>query len=177
MSRVALLTLMMAVLSWGPVAAHENDPVKSARAAAPKSLSKNATVKEWGGKVLGQGSNGWVCLPDRPDTPGNDPWCINEPWANFLNAYVSKTKPSYTNLGVAYMLMGDTPVSNTDPYATQKTNDADWVEELGAHLMVVVPDVSILSNYSADPNNGGPWIMWPGTPYEHLMIPISGAPK
>jgi hypothetical protein len=20
--------------------------------------------------------------------------------------------------------------------------------------------------------NGGPWVMWPGTPYAHLMIPI-----
>jgi hypothetical protein len=28
------------------------------------------------------------------------------------------------------------------------------------------------SVYSTDPNSGAPWIMWGGTPYEHLMIPV-----
>jgi hypothetical protein len=26
--------------------------------------------------------------------------------------------------------------------------------------------------YSTDPTTGKPWIMWPGTPYEHLMVPV-----
>ena len=28
------------------------------------------------------------------------------------------------------------------------------------------------SVYSSDANSGTPWIMWAGTPYEHLMIPV-----
>ena len=79
----------------------------------------------------------------------------------------------YTTFGTAYMLMGDTEVSNTDPAATEKTNDADWVAGLGAHLMMLVPDKNALRNISTDPHNGGPWIMWPDTPYIHLMIPIA----
>jgi hypothetical protein len=26
--------------------------------------------------------------------------------------------------------------------------------------------------FSSDPRSGGPWIMWGGTPYEHLMVPV-----
>ena len=25
---------------------------------------------------------------------------------------------------------------------------------------------------STDPNNGGPFVMWAGTPYAHIMVPI-----
>lgn len=74
------------------------------------------------------------------------------------------------------MLRGDTPVSNTDPYATRKTNDADWVSGLGAHLMILVPDRDSFSSLPTDPHNGGPWIMWPDTPYAHIMIPIDSYP-
>lgn len=26
--------------------------------------------------------------------------------------------------------------------------------------------------YGTDPGSGGPWIMWAGTPYEHIMVPV-----
>ena len=134
--------------------------------------SANAKVMDWNFKTLREGSNGWTCLPDRPDTPGNDPWCVNEPWLNFLNAYVKKEKPTYTEIGFAYMLMGDTPVSNSNPYATEPTGKEDWVTDLGPHLMMLVPNTDKLQNISTDHLNGGPWVMWPDTPYAHIMIPI-----
>jgi hypothetical protein len=28
-----------------------------------------------------------------------------------------------------------------------------------------------------DSKNGGPWVMWAGTPYAHLMIPIDSYPQ
>lgn len=146
--------------------------INSAMSAAPASISEHATVMDWNLNVVRKGTNEWVCLPDNADTPGTDPWCVNEPWVDFLKAYVNKTKPTYTSVGVAYMLQGDTPVSNTDPYATERTSDDDWVEGLGAHLMILVPDRSALEGISTDPYNGGPWIMWPDTPYAHLMIPL-----
>jgi hypothetical protein len=79
----------------------------------------NSKVIDWNIKMLRAGNNGRTCLPDNPDTLGNDPWCVNEPWLNFLNAYVKKEKPTYTEIGFAYMMLGDSPVSNTDPYATE----------------------------------------------------------
>ncbi len=140
--------------------------------AAPSSVSAKATVLDWNLKTLREGTNGWTCLPDRPDTPGNDPWCVNEPWLNFLKAYVKKEKPTYTDIGFAYMLMGDTPVSNRDPYTTQPTGKEDWVANLGPHLMMLIPNREMLKNISTDHLNGGPWIMWPDTPYAHIMIPL-----
>jgi len=26
-----------------------------------------------------------------------------------------------------------------------------------------------------DPKSGGPWVMWKGTPYAHVMVPVSAA--
>lgn len=178
MLRAALATLVVMLFLPGTTHGQEKqDVIASAKSAAPSSLSQNATVMDWEGNILRKGTNGWTCLPDRPDSPGTDPWCVNDPWLNFLKAYVANEKPSYNQVGIAYMLMGDTPVSNTDPYATEKTTDADWVEDLGAHLMIVVPDHSMFESFSTDPNNGGPWIMWPNTPYAHIMVPIAGAPR
>ena len=147
-----------------------------AEAAGPSSLTKNATIMDKDGKVLREGTNGWTCMPDNPNTPGRDPMCMNEPWLNFKDAKKNKKKPTYTQVGIAYMLQGDTPVSNTDPYATAPKPGEDWVEGVGAHIMVLVPDVEAMKNVPTDSKNGGPWIMWAGTPYAHLMIPIDSYP-
>lgn len=152
------------------------DQIASATSAAPASVSADAAVVDWQMNTLREGSNGWTCLPDNPDSPGTDPWCVNEPWLDFLHALVNKTEPAYEQVGIAYMLMGDTPVSNADPYATERTSDEDWVDGLGAHLMVLVPDRAAYANLSTDPKNGGPWIMWPDTPYAHIMIPVEAYP-
>ena len=146
--------------------------IKSAMSAAPASISADATVLDWNMNVLREGTNEWTCLPDRAETPGTDPWCLTEAWMDFLHAYVNKTEPTYSEIGFAYMLQGDTPVSNSDPYATEPTGPEDWVTDLGPHLMIVVPDKKLLENISTDHLNGGPWIMWPNTPYAHIMIPL-----
>ena len=151
--------------------------VESAESAGPSSLSKNATIIDWNKNVLRKGTNGWTCLPDNPNTPGTDSWCMNEPWLSFRDALTNQKKPTYTQVGIAYMLQGDTPVSNTDPYAKAPSPGDDWVEGLGAHLMVLVPDVKTLEDVSTNSKNGGPWIMWPDTPYAHLMLPIDSYPS
>ena len=148
-----------------------------AERAGPSSLSTHATIMDRDGKEVRKGTNGWTCMPDNPNTPGTDPMCMNEPWLNFKDAVKNKTKPTYTHVGIAYMLQGDSPVSNTDPYATAPKPGDDWVERLGAHIMVLVPDVETLKNVSTDSKNGGPWVMWASTPYAHLMIPIDSYPS
>ena len=74
-------------------------------------------------------------------------------------------------VGIAYMLEGDTGASNTDPYAQARTGDNNWVVS-GPHTMVLVPDPKQLDGLSTDPNNGGPFVMWKGTPYAHIMVPM-----
>ena len=166
------LLIAVVVFAMVPTGANAQDVIASARSAAPASISNNATVMDWDLNVVSNGSNEWTCLPDRPNTPGNDPWCVTDAWLNFLKAYVNKTEPTYTELGFAYMLRGDTPVSNADPFATEETGPEDWVTDLGPHLMMVVPNREVLPAISTDHLNGGPWVMWPDTPYAHIMIPL-----
>jgi hypothetical protein len=149
----------------------------AAESAAPASLSKHATILNRDGQVVRIGSNGWMCLPDDPNTAGTDSICMNESWRNFMDALKNKKKPTYTQVGIAYMLQGDRPVSNTDPYATEPKPGDDWVDQLGAHIMVLLPDADTLKSVPTNPRNGGPWIMWAGTPYAHLMIPIDSYPS
>jgi hypothetical protein len=149
----------------------------AAESAAPSSLSKHATILNRDGQVVRIGSNGWMCLPDDPNTAGTDSICMNESWRNFMDALKNKKKPTYTQVGIAYMLQGDRPVSNTDPYATEPKPGDDWVDQLGAHIMVLLPDADTLKSVPTNPRNGGPWIMWAGTPYAHLMIPIDSYPS
>ena len=37
--------------------------------------------------------------------------------------------------------------------------------------MIVVPDAKQLDSYPADSKSGGPFVMFKGTPYAHLMVP------
>jgi hypothetical protein len=161
---------LLCAIGWSSTA-WADQLIDSAESAAPASISANATIMNWNLEVVREGSNDWTCLPDR-DTPGIDPWCVNEPSLNLLRAYVSKQEPTYTQFGVAYMLQGDTPVSNSDPYAAEQTGPEDWVTDLGPHLMLLLPDQSLLKAFPTDHLSGGPWVMWPDTPYAHLMVPL-----
>jgi hypothetical protein len=68
------------------------------------------------------------------------------------------------------MLAGDEGASNIDPFAEGPTDDNEWVVE-GPHLMIIVPP-ELLEGFPTDPDNGGPYVMWKGTPYAHLMVPV-----
>ena len=175
--RTAHFLFAFVVLLPGFLAGQDNPTVDrtiiSAMSAGPVSISANARIVDWDMNELRPGSNDWTCLPDNPGTSGKDPWCVNEPWLGFLNAYVNKTEPNVEAIGFAYMLGGDSPVSNSDPFATEPTGPEDWVTDLGPHIMMLIPDHGMLKGISTDHLNGGPWVMWPDTPYAHLMIPIS----
>lgn len=166
---------LIAIAFAAQVANAAEDPIESAMSAGPDSLSRNATIKDWEGNVLREGTNGWTCLPDIPDNGGTDPYCVDDAWLNLLDALMNGKSPTYDKVGIGYMLAGDAPISNIKPDG--KKEDGDWVEGLKAHLMVLVPDRSMFDNISTDPNNGGPWIMWPDTPYAHIMIPIDSYPN
>jgi len=173
MRTLVISTLM--ILLGIPTAIAADSKIESAVSAGPESLSKNATVMDWDGKVLREGTNGWTCLPNKPDNGGNDPYCVDGAWLNLLNAAKEGKKPTYDKLGIGYMLAGDAPVSNITPGG--KKEDGDWVEGMKAHLMIIVPERSMYDNISTDPNNGGPWVMWSETPYAHIMVPIDSYPK
>lgn len=152
--------------------------INSAMSSAPLSIAQNATIRDWptqqGGEMalLREGSNGFTCLPDMPDTPGNDPMCLDEAWMNWADAWMNKKEPSYTTMGFGYMLQGGTPESNLDPYAEGPTNDNEWIEDSVPHLMILVPDPEMLAGLPVTSESGGPWVMWRDTPYVHIMAPM-----
>lgn len=154
--------------------------IASALSAGPPSLTENAAVMDWpsaDGAAMSElrpGTNGWACMPDVPSTPGEDPMCLDATFQTWAEAWQGRTAPAITSPGLAYMLVGGTDASNTDPYATEPASDEDWVKS-GPHVMVVLPDPAQLEGLSTDPDNGGPWVMWKGTPYAHIMMPIGHA--
>ena len=88
-----------------------------------------------------------------------------------LHRFDSATPGTITSVGVGYMLQGDrVGGSNTDPFATEPTADNQWVVS-PPHVMVLTPDPRQLESLPTDPKNGGPWVMWKGTPYAHIMVP------
>lgn len=152
----------------------QEDPVASARSAAPASVSADAAVVDMEGEVLAEGSGPYTCLPDDPEVPGNSPMCLDEPWMNLIQAWMNREEPTYDRVGIGYMLEGDMPLSNTDPFAEGPTPDNQWMEDAGPHIMVAVPDQSELEGLPTDPSGDAPWVMWKGTPYAHIMVPMPG---
>jgi hypothetical protein len=37
----------------------------------------------------------------------------------------------------------------------------------------VVPNPANLEGLPTDPSSGGPFVMWKGTPYAHVMVPVA----
>lgn len=180
MRSLILVTTLLFVISPAAAFAQRADTatnqarIQNALSAAPQSLGANATVMDFEQNVLRRGTNGWVCFPDMPDVPNDTPMCVDDQWTGFLDAYMNRRQPDVTRLGIGYMLQADMPVSNVDPFATGPTADNQWIPNAGPHIMLIVPDAKLLEGIPTDPNNGGPWVMWKGTPYEHLMIPTPG---
>lgn len=144
-----------------------------AMSAGPAAISKDAAIADMTDMTAGQtkelrpGTNGWVCY-----AMTDQPMCLDKEWQKWLQALMSKGELKVEGTGIAYMLRGDKGASNTYPYATGPTADNQWVVS-PAHLMLLFPDTKMLDAYPTDPENGGPWVMWKGTPYAHVMVPVS----
>jgi hypothetical protein len=151
--------------------------IAKATSAAPPDIGRNAAVMGMGAdgkmKELRAGTNGWMCMLDL----AGDAMCLDKEWQAWGDAWMNKKDPpKRTNIGVAYMLKGDKGASNTDPYATKRTADNQWVVS-GPHIMILPTDMSQLDAYPADWTKGGPWVMWKGTPYAHIMVPTTSMAK
>ena len=160
--------------------------IRQAMGAAPADIAKGATIMDWPDTPTGQmkqlraGTNGWTCMPSSPGEFGGasveDPMCLDKPFMTWADAWMGKKDPQVKAVGVGYMLRGDKGASGTDPFATGPTSDNQWIAS-GPHIMVVVPNVSQLEGIPTDPHNGGPWVMWKGTKYAHIMVPVAAMPK
>ena len=138
------------------------------------------------GTMLREGTNGWTAMPANPRGPA-DPengWKdAHEAMAmvgdaqsfKWVTAYMSKTKPEMDSDGWAWMLHGDMGEDNSKQMVMNKEDAAEgqWIES-GPHLMLMPKDPSTLAGQTTDFMSGAPYVMFQGTGYDHLMIPVEG---
>ncbi|GGY62120.1 hypothetical protein [Marinobacter zhanjiangensis] len=152
--------------------------IREALSAAPPQVAETATVIDLEGNVIREGEGEYTCLPGPPGFAG--PMCNDEQFMKWMQAMMNgEEEPPTTAVGTSYMLAGDSPdggASNTDPAARTPTADNHWVVE-GPHVMVIVPDAALLENLPTTPDTEGPYVMWPDSPYAHIMWPVAERPK
>lgn len=178
----AILVSLSVLLAPNVLAADKKAPtdkalIASAMKAAPAKVAREATIVAMNAdgsmRTLRTGSNGFTCMPDNPASPGPDPMCMDQNALAWAHAWIGHQTPPAGKIGFMYMLAGGTDASNTDPYASKPEPGSHWVKT-GAHVMIVGADASFYDLYpkSADPDTAAPYVMWPGTPYQHLMAPL-----
>ena len=160
----------------GPVAPPTTEPemIASAMSAAPDAISREATIVAMNDKMemrtLRPGTNGWTCMPDGP-SPGVDPMCLDKNGAAWAMAWLHHQPPPADKMGIGYMLMGGSDASNADPFATAPHQKESWVET-GPHLMVLGMNDRFAGYPTTATNPKAPYVMFPNTPYAHLMMPV-----
>ena len=151
--------------------------ITSAMSAAPSFISKDATVMAVGSdgklRTLRQGQGAFTCVPDDQNTPGNDPMCLDRNALEWFKALLAHEKPPEGKVWLAYMLKGGSDASNDDPFASEPQSGKKWVQT-GPHVMIGGPGITkMLDSYPATADNTRkPYIMFGGTPYEHVMFPV-----
>lgn len=151
--------------------------IKSAMTAAPPLIAKGATIIKVAAdgqvQTIRKGTNNFTCMSDNPNTPGPDPMCADANAMEWVQAWLGKKEPPANKVGVMYMMEGGTDASNTDPYAAKPDATNNWVTT-GPHIMIVGAK-GMLDAYPRQPkpDTTQPYVMWPGTPYEHLMMPVT----
>jgi hypothetical protein len=174
-----ILVVLLGAFGAQPGFAQDKDAlIKNALSAAPPDVAATAKVMDNKGNLLREGSGKYTCFPYEGGLTAA--MCADAEWLAWNEAYMTQKKDyKPSQFGLAYMLAGDPAgdgASNIDPFATAATADNQWVTE-GPHVMILVPDAAMLEGISSDPNSGGPYVMWKGTPYAHIMMPTGPRPQ
>jgi hypothetical protein len=155
----------------------DKEKIANAMTAAPRAVASKATIMDMDDKgqmrTLRPGTSGFTCLPDNPMTPGNDPMCLDKNGMEWAGAWMSKQPPPQGKIGFGYMLAGGSDASNTDPHAVKPAPGGKWVDT-GPHVMILNYGTGMegYPRQGENPDTTQPYVMWPGTPWEHLMIPV-----
>ena len=153
--------------------------------AAPAPLGNNATVLGLDGSVLREGSNGWTCMVGNPRPAPASGWssahaampvCTDEVGMKWMSDFMAGKDPDIERDAFMWMLHGDVGEDNTTAGVldiSDATDPSQWIES-GPHLMLLPKDPASLDGMSDDFNTGAPYVMFPGTPGAHVMIPTDG---
>ena len=149
--------------------------IDNALSAAPVDIANGATVvlrRDGVMRTLREGSNGWTCFPDNPSLPGNMPMCVDRETRDWFRAFAAlQSPPKNRPIGISYLMQGTWFPSADDPNVTPAPGMHGT--STGPMLMIVNASPAMLAGYpKGAANPGAPFVMYAGTPYEHLMIPI-----
>jgi hypothetical protein len=176
-----LLALAASVPLSGPAEAQDAPAVTdeqliaSAEQGAPEALSNRAQIIVWeqeGMRVLREGTSGWWCMPDNPNSPAPDPLCGDANALEWLTALMERREPTYGKIGALYALLGGQIASNTDPFATEPPEGSDWITV--PPFQGIVNDEEHIAGMvgSPAPNTSIPFVVWYDTPYAHHRQPL-----
>jgi hypothetical protein len=150
----------------------EPEYLAKVKTGAPEQIVAKSTItmklKDGTTKTLQSGTNGFTCFVGNDGTP----LCADDNALAWLKAAGAKTDPP-NKIGFIYMLAGDTGTNNEA--AGQRASHQHWVQT-GPHVMIVGPMVKDMAGYSRTTDvvdATQPYAMYPGTPYEHLMLPVT----
>lgn len=171
--------IVVVCTAFGSSAIAQSTPetmVTDALRAASANILDTAVVSDLAGNILREGTSDYTCFPAPDGIAG--PICMDTEWRRWMAAWMGGTPFTAERLAVAYMLAGDMPdggASNIDPAAAPPTADNEWIVE-GPHMMVITPAPSVFEGIPTVIQTDGPYVMWSGTPYVHLMVPIAARP-
>ena len=172
----ALTTTSASALPTEEIPKTEPEYIAKVKTAAPASVVNNATITmpqpDGSSKTVQTGSNGFTCFIGNDGTPE----CDDENAMEWRKALRAKQAPP-NKIGFIFMLDGDTGTSNHD--SAERHTHKHWVQT-GPHVMIVGGAArEMLSPYPRDldvKDPTQPYVMFPGKPNEHLMIPVHSEP-
>jgi hypothetical protein len=150
----------------------EPEYIAKVKTAAPISVVNNATItmaqSDGSSKTVQTGSNGFTCFIGNDGTPE----CDDQNAMDWRKALQAKQAPP-NKIGLIFMLAGDAGTSNHD--SSERHTHQHWVQT-GPHVMIVGGAAhEMLGTYPRDldvKDATQPFVMYPGKPNEHLMIPV-----
>ena len=191
---IALLTLGLMVVASGRVEAQEVSAevlIAQTVAAAPAGYRAGAAVRAYGDDgalwTVRAGTNELICLADKPGDEGFASACYHVSLEPFMQrgrelsamglqgqerqmrrwAEVDEGKtPMPDGAAMVYNLWGQP--DHFDPH-TLHMEDAQHV-----HAAYIPFATAESTGLSPEPNQGGPWIMFPGKPSAHIMFAFKG---
>lgn len=166
-------------------ASHSSDTqprIREALSAAPPAIAAAAAVVTKDGKgrtvVLRHGRNGWTCMPGHRG-PGADPWprpaCFDANGMAWLAAIEAGRAPDPNKPALSYMLQGGSAWSNTDQKADRLPAGAKHYIRIPPHVMILdarLANASGAPSGQANPDTHEPFVMFGGTPYAILIVPV-----
>lgn len=192
-SRIAITVILFAVSTGAKGATGQTsiaDQIDRALLAAPETLREDATVLGYGGDaragdpltVLRAGSNHVICLADDPARDGFHVACYHDSLDPFMiigrrikadggdRATILAARYAALEQGrieaPAAALWSLTASDDVDPGVAGSTDGARRL------AVVYVPGTeSDALGLPAAPDGDSPWLMLPGTPWAHVMIP------